>query len=179
MKRRIGFIGLGQMGKWMALNLLKADCQVRVFDIDSGAVNFLVENGAASGRTPGHVAAEAEMVFLSLPNTEIVEQVIFGDTGLVQAAEKEMLIVDLSTISYLRSVEMARKLSPMNIHFCDAPVSEWSHAPGRLPSPSWWAAPHEIFERIRPPAGNHRQYGSPHGPGGLGSTDQTRQSDFV
>ena len=58
-----------------------------------------------------------------MPDTDIVEQTIFGETGLIQTANKEMLIVDLSTISYLGSVDMARKLSQKNIFFCDAPVS--------------------------------------------------------
>ncbi|MBW1864487.1 MAG: NAD-binding protein [Deltaproteobacteria bacterium] len=117
MMRRIGFVGLGKMGKWMALNFLKAGCQTSVYDINSQAVEFLVENGADAGRTPADITAKAEVVFLSLPNTDIVEHVIFGETGLVQAAKKNLQIVDLSTISYLRSVEM------MNIFFCDAPVS--------------------------------------------------------
>ena len=121
--RRIGFVGLGKMGKWMALNFLKAGCQISVYDINAQAVEFLVKNGADAGRTPADITAKAEVVFLSLPNTDIVEQVIFGETGLVQAAKKKLQIVDLSTISYLRSVEMASKLSRMNIFFCDAPVS--------------------------------------------------------
>ena len=123
MMRRIGFVGLGKMGKCMALNFLKAGCQISVYDINSQAVEFLVENGADAGRTPADITAQAEVVFLSLPNTDIVEHVIFGETGLVQAAKKDLQIVDLSTISYLRSVEMASKLSRMNIFFCDAPVS--------------------------------------------------------
>jgi len=123
MMRRIGFVGLGKMGKWMALNFLKAGCQTSVYDINSQAVEFLVENGADAGRTPADITAKAEVVFLSLPNTDIVEHVIFCETGVVLAAKKNLQIVDLSTISYLRSVEMASKLSRMNIFFCDAPVS--------------------------------------------------------
>ena len=148
--RRIGFIGLGQMGKWMALNFLKADCRISVYDIDPKAVAFLVENGADAGRTPADIAAQAEVVFLSLPNTDIVEQVIFGDAGLVQAAKKEMLIVDLSTISYLGSVDMARKLKPMNIFFCDAPVSGMESRAKEASLTVMVGSTQKIFERIRP-----------------------------
>ncbi len=150
MPRRIGFIGLGQMGKWMALNFLKAGCQICVNDIDSRAVDFLVEKGADAGRTPADTASQAEVVFLSLPDADIVEQVIFGVTGLVQAAEKEMLIVDLSTISYLRSVDIARKLSQMDIFFCDAPVSGMESRAKEASLTVMVGGPKDIFDRISP-----------------------------
>ncbi|RLC14867.1 MAG: NAD(P)-dependent oxidoreductase [Deltaproteobacteria bacterium] len=150
MMRRIGFIGLGQIGKWMALNFLKAGYQICVNDIDSRAVEFLVENGADAGRTPADIAAQAEVVFLSLPSTDIVEQVIFGETGLAQAAEKAMLIVDLSTISYLRSVEMARKLSRINIFFCDAPVSGMESRAKEASLTVMVGSTKKIFNRICP-----------------------------
>ena len=150
MVNRIGFIGLGQMGKWMALNFLKADCQTSVYDIDPQAVDFLVKNGADAGRTPADIAAQTEVVFLSLPSTDIVEQVIFSDTGLIQAVGKELLIVDLSTISYLRSVDMARKLSDMNIFFCDAPVSGMEARAKEASLTVMVGATQEIFDRIRP-----------------------------
>lgn len=150
MMHRIGFIGLGQMGKWMALNFLKAGCKISVYDIDSQAVEFLVRNGADAGRRPADIAAQAEVVFLSLPNTDIVEQVIFGDSGLVHAAEKEMLIVDLSTISYLSSVDMAHKLKSMNIFFCDAPVSGMETRAKEASLTIMVGSTQEIFDRIRP-----------------------------
>ncbi len=150
MMHRIGFIGLGQMGKWMALNFLKAGCKISVYDIDSQAVEFLVRNGADAGRRPADIAAQGEVVFLSLPNTDIVEQVIFGDSGLVHAAEKEMLIVDLSTISYLSSVDMAHKLKSMNIFFCDAPVSGMETRAKEASLTIMVGSTQEIFDRIRP-----------------------------
>jgi 3-hydroxyisobutyrate dehydrogenase-like beta-hydroxyacid dehydrogenase len=150
MIRQIGFIGLGQMGKWMALNFLKADCRISVYDIDSSAVDFLVENGADAGRTPADIATQAEVVFLSLPNTDIVEQTIFGETGLVQAAPKDMLIVDLSTISYLGSVDMAARLSPRNIFFCDAPVSGMEARAKEATLTIMVGGPKKIFDRICP-----------------------------
>ena len=85
MIRRIGFIGLGQMGKWMALNFLRADYQISVYDINPQAMDFLVDNGANASQTPAHMAKQCQTVFLSLPNTDIVDQTIFGETGLVHA----------------------------------------------------------------------------------------------
>ena len=150
MTHRIGFIGLGQMGKWMALNFLKADCRISVYDIDTQAVEFLVENGADAGRTPADIAAQTEVVFLSLPSTDIVEQVIFGESGLTQAVGKELLIVDLSTISYLGSVDMSRKLSDMNISFCDAPVSGMETRAKEASLTVMAGGTKKDFDRIRP-----------------------------
>jgi len=150
MTPRIGFIGLGQMGKWMALNFLKADCQTSVFDIDSRAVDFLVENGAEACQTPAQMAKQCEVLFLSLPDTDIVEQTIFGKTGLIKAAHKDMLIVDLSTISYLRSVDMAARLSPMNIFFCDAPVSGMEARAKEASLTIMVGGQKKVFDRICP-----------------------------
>lgn len=150
MMQRIGFIGLGQMGKWMALNFLKADCRISVYDIDPQAVEFLVQNGADANRTPADIAVQTEVVFLSLPSTEIVEEVIFGKTGLAQAAKKELLIVDLSTISYLRSVDMSQKLSDMNIFFCDAPVSGMETRAKEATLTVMVGGTKKDFDRIRP-----------------------------
>jgi len=150
MIRQIGFIGLGQMGKWMALNLLKADYRTSVYDIDPQAVDFLVENGADACQSPADIAAQCEVVFLSLPDTDIVEQTIFGETGLVQAAKEEMLIVDLSTISYLGSIDMAAKLSQMNIFFCDAPVSGMEARAKEASLTIMVGGPKKIFDHICP-----------------------------
>ena len=150
MIHRIGFIGLGQMGKWMALNFLKAGCRIYVNDIDPRAMAFLVENGADAGPTPADIAPHSEVVFLSLPNADIVEQVIFGETGLVRSADKNMLIVDLSTISYLRSVDMARQLSRRDIFFCDAPVSGMESRAKDASLTVMVGSTKELFDRLRP-----------------------------
>ena len=150
MMQGIGFIGLGQMGKWMALNYLKADCHISVYDINTQAVDLLVQNGATASQTPAHMATQCEVVFLSLPDTDIVEQTIFGETGLIQTAKKEMLIVDLSTISYLGSVDIARKLNQKDIFFCDAPVSGMESRAKEATLTIMVGGPKKIFDRIYP-----------------------------
>ncbi|MDX2446130.1 MAG: NAD(P)-binding domain-containing protein [Desulfobacterales bacterium] len=150
MTQGIGFIGLGQMGKWMALNFLKADCHISVYDINTQAVDLLVQNGATASQTPAHMATQCEVVFLSLPDTDIVEQTIFGETGLIQTANKEMLIVDLSTISYLGSVDIARKLNQKDIFFCDAPVSGMKSRAKEATLTIMVGGPKKIFDRIYP-----------------------------
>jgi 3-hydroxyisobutyrate dehydrogenase-like beta-hydroxyacid dehydrogenase len=150
MMPQIGFIGLGQMGKWMALNFLRAGYQASVYDIDSRAAGFLVEHGAEACQTPAHMAKQCEVVFLSLPDTDVVEQTIFGETGIVHAVPKELLIVDLSTISYLRTVDMAAKLRPLNIFFCDAPVSGMESRAKEGSLTIMVGGPKKIFDRLCP-----------------------------
>ena len=67
MEKKIGFIGLGQMGKWMALNVLKQGFDLTVFDLDQQAVAVLTEQGAKAAATPADLAAETDWIFLSLP----------------------------------------------------------------------------------------------------------------
>lgn len=147
---RIGFIGLGQMGKHMALNFLKAGCRISVYDVNPQAVEFIAQKGADTGQAPADIAAQAEVVFLSLPSTDIVEQVIFGESGLTQAVGKELLIVDLSTISYLGSVDMSRKLSDIKISFCDAPVSGMETRAKEASLTVMVGGTKKEFDRIRP-----------------------------
>jgi 3-hydroxyisobutyrate dehydrogenase-like beta-hydroxyacid dehydrogenase len=123
MKEKIGFIGLGTMGKWMALNMMKAGFSLRVYDINPAAVQFLAGQGAVTAQSPADVAAEVDWLFLSLPDTEIVEKAIFGEKGVAQGARPGLVLIDLSTIGYIPTLEIHRKLKEKGILFADAPVS--------------------------------------------------------
>ncbi len=120
---KAGFIGLGQMGKWMALNIMKAGFELTVFDVSPQAVQFLVDQGAKSSKTPSDLAAQVDWVFLSLPNTEIVEKAIFGQDGLAHGAMRGTLIIDCGTTNYMATLDFARRLSDRGIGFADMPVS--------------------------------------------------------
>lgn len=120
---KIGFVGLGQMGRWMARNILKAGFDLCVYDIAPEAVQFLVSHGARSAATLPEIAAWADGVFLSLPNTAIVEQVLLGDEGLIHGARPGLVVVDLGTTNYIPTLGFARQLGERGISFADAPVS--------------------------------------------------------
>ena len=120
---QVGFIGLGQMGRWMALNVMKAGFDLTVFDVSPRAVQFLAGLGAKSAATPAEMAAQVEWVFLSLPNTEIVDHVVFGQAGLVHGAKPGLVIVDCGTTNYLATLDFARRLGERGILFADMPVS--------------------------------------------------------
>lgn len=150
MNKKVGFIGLGTMGKWMALNVMKSGFDLTVFDIDEKAVKFLTDQGAKSGRNPGDLAAQVDWVFLSLPNTEIVEGVIFGQDGLVNGAKSGLIVVDLSTIKYLPTLDIARRLQERGVHFADAPVSGMEARAKETQLTVMFGGEEAIFEQVRP-----------------------------
>jgi 3-hydroxyisobutyrate dehydrogenase-like beta-hydroxyacid dehydrogenase len=123
MKKKIGFIGLGQMGKWMALNLQKGGFNLTVADIDPAAVASVTAAGAATAATPAELAERADWIFLSLPNAAVVEQVLFGTNGLIESGRRGQIIVDLGTTAYMATLEFGRKLKDREIFFADSPVS--------------------------------------------------------
>ena len=123
MERKIGFIGLGEMGKWMACNVAQAGFNLTVFDMKPDAVTFLTDHGAKAAASAADLAERAEWIFLSLPNTAVVEEVIFGDKGLMQGAGTVSLIVDCGTTGYLQTMDFERRLREKGVLFADAPVS--------------------------------------------------------
>jgi len=123
MAATVGFIGLGAMGKWMALNMMNAGFPLLVCDLNPEPVRFLQGRGAAAATTPAEAAGQVEWLFLSLPDTAAVERVIFGERGVVQGARPGLVVVDLSTIGYIPTLEIHRRLAEGGIRFADAPVS--------------------------------------------------------
>ena len=123
MKLRVGFIGLGEMGKWMAINIVKAGFPLAVYDLRPEPVQELVASGASAVGSPAEVARKADCVLLSLPDTEDVQKVIFGRNGLTDGLSAGATVVDLSTIHYLATLKIAEDLSARGVTFIDAPVS--------------------------------------------------------
>lgn len=123
MKLRVGFIGLGEMGKWMALNVGKAGFPLTVYDIRPDAVKVLIENGAKAAESPADVAEKSDCVMLSLPDTQVVEDVIWGKNGLMNRLSSGSILVDLSTINYMATISIEKKLKAKGVIFIDAPIS--------------------------------------------------------
>lgn len=117
---KVGFIGLGIMGKPMALNLIKGNCETYVYDINQAAVNEVVAAGGI-GATLKQIAVECERIFLILPNGAIVKQVIFE--GLFDNLKTGTIVCDLSSITPTESKEIYAKLKEIGVGFVDAPVS--------------------------------------------------------
>lgn len=120
---KIGFIGLGTMGKWMALNMMKAGYELMVTDTSPEALQFLADQGAAVATTPAEMAAQVDWIFLSVPDTGVVESVVLGESGILDGAKEGLVVVDLSTIGYLATLEIEKQLKEKGVVFSDAPIS--------------------------------------------------------
>jgi len=120
---KIGYIGLGIMGRPCALNLIAAGHQLTVNTRTAAKAAEVIEAGAAWADTPAEVAAGAEVVFLNLPDTPDVELVLLGENGIASSPGFRGLVVDMSTIDPARTSELAADLAGRGIGFVDAPVS--------------------------------------------------------
>ena len=123
MKRTVGFIGLGTMGKPMARNLMKAGFPLVVHNRSRAAVNELVAEGAAEAWSPKEVAERAEVVITCLPDSSDVELVALGAQGLIGGARPGLIYIDMSTISPLVARKVAAALAEKGVKMLDAPVS--------------------------------------------------------
>ncbi|UCF90209.1 MAG: 2-hydroxy-3-oxopropionate reductase [Desulfobacterales bacterium] len=120
---RIGFIGLGIMGKPMAQNLVKAGYQLVVHDINRGAVEEVAAGGAAAAASSKEVAAQSDVVITMLPDSPDVEAVVFGPEGVAQGVRSGMLFVDMSTIAPATARKVYEALKQEGLESLDAPVS--------------------------------------------------------
>jgi len=123
MNKKIGFIGLGIMGKPMAKNLLKAGYSMVVFDIVQPAVEELVGAGAETAFSPAELASKVETIITMLPNGPEVKEVVAGKSGILEGANAGSIIIDMSSIAPGVSQEMAKLCRAKNVRFMDAPVS--------------------------------------------------------
>jgi len=119
----VGFIGLGTMGREMALNLLKAGFAVCVFDVRREAIDDLVAHGATGAESPADTARDADIVISMLPDTPQVEEIVYGEGGLLASPPRGRLLVDMSTISPVAVRRMHADLKAAGVSFLDAPVS--------------------------------------------------------
>ncbi|MBE9517063.1 MAG: 2-hydroxy-3-oxopropionate reductase [Bacteroidetes bacterium] len=120
---KIGFIGLGIMGKPMARNLLKAGYGLVVSDINPVVVEELVSLGAKSAGSASEVASKTTTFITMLPNSPQVKEVVLGNNGLIEGASEGSVLIDMSSIAPLASREIAKALSAKGIEMLDAPVS--------------------------------------------------------
>ena len=123
MKTKVGFIGLGIMGKPMAKNLIKAGFTLVVHNRSRTAVDELVKLGATAAGSPREVASSVDTIITMLPNSPDVESVALGAKGIKEGAATGQLFLDMSTINPIVSQKIARELEPLGVAMVDAPVS--------------------------------------------------------
>ncbi len=120
---KIGFIGLGIMGKPMSKNLIKAGYSLVVADKNAASIDELTALGAASAATPKAVAAQCDVIITMLPNSPQVKEVALGENGVIDGARAGAIFIDMSSIAPLASREIAAALHAKGILMLDAPVS--------------------------------------------------------
>lgn len=150
MSERIGFIGLGIMGRGMAANILRAGFPLTVWNRTPGRADELVAAGAQLAASPAEVAARSDIVISCVSDTPDVEAVIFGPQGVIEGAQVGMLMIDMSTISPQGAQRFAARLGESGIGFLDAPVSGGSEGAARGTLSIMVGGPAELVERAMP-----------------------------
>jgi len=120
---KIGFIGLGIMGRPMAKNLLKAGYELRVYDIVPAGVDELVAAGAGRAVSNADAAKDADVVITMLPNSPHVKTAVLGENGVLEGAKPGAILVDMSSINPIASKEICAEVEKKGCFMIDAPVS--------------------------------------------------------
>jgi len=120
---RVGYIGLGLMGKSIARNILKAGFPVVVHNRSQAAVDELVAEGAVAANSPKEVAAQVDVIFTNLPDSPDVEKVVLAKNGIIEGARAGLILIDNSTIKPATARMIAGKLKEKGAFALDAPVS--------------------------------------------------------
>ena len=149
MIKKIGFIGLGQMGKWMASNLVKCGFDLAVFDINPEAIAFLSKQGATRTSSPAELARRVDLIILSLPNSDVAEDVVFGKDGIVHGSKSGQLLVDCGTAGYLWTRKFSESLQEHGLRFADAPVTGLEQRAQDATLTIMFGGTHNLLEAVR------------------------------
>jgi len=150
MQQRVGYIGLGLMGKSIARNILKAGFSLTVHNRSREAVNELVGEGAQEAFSPRGVAEVSDVVFTNLPDSPDVEQVVLGEGGLIEGFRSGMVFVDNSTIKPETARSIADTLREKGVSALDAPVSGGDVGAQEGTLAIMVGGPEEAFTQVKP-----------------------------
>ncbi len=120
---KLGIIGLGNMGAGMALSAIRGGLDVVGYDPATAAKAQLQEAGVSLVESLGELAAQADIIILSLPNSEIVEAVVLGEDGLLSHARQGQIVLDTSTADPASTLRISKALENSPLRFVDGPVS--------------------------------------------------------
>ena len=120
---KIGFIGLGIMGKPMSRNLLKAGFELVVYDVDETAVKIIEKAGAKPASSPKEVAQNSDVIITMLPKASIGKSVLEDENGILAGIKENSVVIDMSSVSPVASKEFAQLVEAKKCKFLDAPVS--------------------------------------------------------
>jgi len=120
---KVGFIGLGIMGKPMSKNLIKAGYSLVVHDVNKSAVTELIALGAELAENARELAEKVDVIITMLPNSPHVKEVVLGPNGVIEATRPGLVLIDMSSIAPLVSRELSLRLAEKGMEMLDAPVS--------------------------------------------------------
>lgn len=147
---RVGFIGLGIMGRGMSRNLLDAGHDLTVWNRTPERAEPLVEAGATLADSPAQLASGVDVVISCVSDTPDVEEVLLGNAGVIAGANAGALVIDCSTISPQVTRDIAAALADRNVEMLDAPVSGGSEGAANGTLSIMVGGPEEQFTRARP-----------------------------
>ncbi len=120
---KLGFIGLGIMGRPMAKNLLKAGHEVVVYTHKQATIDELASCGAIAGKSGADLAAQCDAVITMLPNSPNVRDAVLGKNGVLEGAKEGLVLIDMSSIDPVESKKIAAECEKKGVEMLDAPVS--------------------------------------------------------
>ena len=131
---KIGFIGLGLMGRHMCLNLHRAGANLYIYNRSRQVLDELAQERMTPCGSPAEVGRAADIVILMVSDTPAVEQVLFGDKGLAQGLRQNSLVIDMGTTAAVATRDFAKRLQAQGVDYIDAPVSggEFGARDGKL-----------------------------------------------
>ncbi len=147
---RVGFIGLGIMGRPMAGHLLSAGHEVTVWNRSQPGIDALVEQGAKAGASPADVAKNSEVVFTMVGDSPDVENVALGADGIAAGAAAGLVHVDMTTMSPAVTRSIAERYAEKGIEMLDAPVSGGEAGAINAALSIMVGGKEEVFERVKP-----------------------------
>ncbi|MFT5511057.1 MAG: 3-hydroxyisobutyrate dehydrogenase-like beta-hydroxyacid dehydrogenase [Hyphomicrobiaceae bacterium] len=125
--KTVGFIGLGKMGGAMALNLLKSEPALHVFDAFPAAIAPLTEAGATASTSPADLASKCDVILMCLPFAPEVREAVFGANGIKSTARSGLTIIDTTTLDRTDAIAFGEELAQSGIGYWDCPVSGAPH----------------------------------------------------
>ncbi len=147
---KIGFIGLGAMGRPMAYNLIKKGFSLVVFDLFSERMDSLKANGAEGGKSCKEVAERCPIIITMLPSSPNVREAVLGESGLIEGLRKGSILIDMSTIDPITTREIASLLEEKEAEMLDAPVARGVTAAIEGTLVIYAGGKKEVFERCMP-----------------------------
>jgi len=150
MTRKIGFVGVGTMGKLMAINLLKRNYPVTAFDLNPAPVEELREFGAEAAASSAEAAAAGDVVITMLPSSPHVEAAVLGAGGILDGMRPGTVLIDMSTIDPLASRRVAEQVTARGFRMLDAPVSGGSIGARDATLTIMVGGPADLFDECKP-----------------------------